>query len=1325
MAHADSRIARTKKQIDPVGSAQPRQMRPTGQLREQLRQLEKDVQVSPPASYAGERFHSDPADAAAALGLNPKQTQLAAKMIREVADDIRDMYKIGVEATNAGIPDPAIRAIFRRGLQMRHRSAISKAEDDNERDGAAPPKKGPPKKGPPQKEEGPPKKKGSAPPFGKKGGDDKDAKEEDDGDIPGPADEERGDPRGPVSKRFEQIKKKGKAHGVRISGKVSDHHTHDHLDALESKLDDHIVTKITEKKAKQAAAQQPAPGAMPGQPGQPGQGAPGQPPGKPGEGPMPHDAQALKGQIHAVLDSLTHIEPRLESEHQHGMFEQLMEEGKRVLTAPNPKAIEWLKKRIDSFVHLVTGEGGEDDQPPGPPSGVGPPTGAPMGGPPMGKSDAIYLDLRTGSFLIKGGDGSPAAGAGRPPGGGWQAVGNKGGFKKRAAAGKWQYWYPDDDPKTAPGGKQHVEELADYKLEIVGSNVERAKHVAQKMKEGIDKAADICKLNPPVCQGNLGIGRDNMPQIMETSIKQMLQGSDEDKMKAQAAIDLGADPNTDKTIKDQLLEALQKEGVKVEKTKVAAGELKATQREIKAGKSYGMADAHLKGKFNPAEEDIIISSDNHILDGHHRWAALLIADPGRPMNVTRVDMPMKDFLARSFKQPGVFRADLQGNIIDPKTPIDLSGDKPKSAEETAKSLSKAGGGGWQPIPHSRVGGERRPKAGGGFEYRYPNAGPNRSGLRASDVRAQRSQEQPEVPQGAQHASAHHATPEIIGHDGEHGKSGADHGHGDHAPVKITSVREALKHLGHELTPKALAHRVVHAVQHTAQEFVTAGKAIGKLLDGEAIDRHDVYAMFSAGTVIASVALAAHSYGASYAAEKLGKKIVGHIAAAAVHNYMAAAYTGYAAAEVGHKTLYLAGLIESAAKLHKAEGKCEACAGGHGGAGMKDEPEKKGDDEPAQGPHVQAAIKKFQMGVAENIGKLLNRDWSDHEIKALMADDGSGIGDDAGGGDVSKAERPPGGGWETAPRGKKGGFRRRKGSGWEYWYPGQNPRGPGKPKAQGGETRMSKKELTQLLTNGHYSIISAGRNPAHPDEAAKDPHDPMFAARHEQLKRDLTAAGFKYTEAIGHYGGEEPSLVVFHQDAKGGPKKQQKSVIVHHTHDSEHETIRKLGTKYNQDSVIHSKGGRHAMVFTTGEHKGSAHSGRGFDFMPHAEDFYTKYNTTDQGATKFSLNFDFDQRAPLDPMFKSTAPPMPPLSGLVIVPEGAHVREPAVQVVSEIRAIMKSQGVMVRQAGDRVQLTGELSKAGVPDYLLEHVRSGYADLDLPAAVALRDHLKRRR
>lgn len=34
----------------------------------------------------------------------------------------------------------------------------------------------------------------------------------------------------------------------------------------------------------------------------------------------------------------------------------------------------------------------------------------------------------------------------------------------------------------------------------------------------------------------------------------------------------------------------------------------------------------------------------------------------------------------------------------------------------------------------------------------------------------------------------------------------------------------------------------------------------------------------------------------------------------------------------------------------------------------------------------------------------------------------------------KALTPPGSGWQAIPKGKRGGFRRRKGSGWEYWYP---------------------------------------------------------------------------------------------------------------------------------------------------------------------------------------------------------------------------------------------------------------------------------------------------
>lgn len=37
-------------------------------------------------------------------------------------------------------------------------------------------------------------------------------------------------------------------------------------------------------------------------------------------------------------------------------------------------------------------------------------------------------------------------------------------------------------------------------------------------------------------------------------------------------------------------------------------------------------------------------------------------------------------------------------------------------------------------------------------------------------------------------------------------------------------------------------------------------------------------------------------------------------------------------------------------------------------------------------------------------------------------------------DLVKSARPPGAGWTPIPGGHKGGFRKRKGDGWEYWYP---------------------------------------------------------------------------------------------------------------------------------------------------------------------------------------------------------------------------------------------------------------------------------------------------
>ena len=63
--------------------------------------------------------------------------------------------------------------------------------------------------------------------------------------------------------------------------------------------------------------------------------------------------------------------------------------------------------------------------------------------------------------------------------------------------------------------------------------------------------------------------------------------------------------------------------VDIKKATVPAGKLLPSQSAIYLGKSLGMAVGGVKGGNLGA----IISSDGHILDGHHRWAATMLSAP--------------------------------------------------------------------------------------------------------------------------------------------------------------------------------------------------------------------------------------------------------------------------------------------------------------------------------------------------------------------------------------------------------------------------------------------------------------------------------------------------------------------------------------------------------------------------------------------------------------------------------------------------------------------------------------------------------------------------
>lgn len=170
--------------------------------------------------------------------------------------------------------------------------------------------------------------------------------------------------------------------------------------------------------------------------------------------------------------------------------------------------------------------------------------------------------------------------------------------------------------------------------------------------------------------------------------------------------------------------------------------------------------------------------------------------------------------------------------------------------------------------------------------------------------------------------------------------------------------------------------------------------------------------------------------------------------------------------------------------------------------------------------------------------------------------------------------------------------------------------------------LDKAKLQETLTKGHFSIISAGRNPSDPKEAMLKPDDGFFHKRHEQLRDELEKAGLQYTEVVGHYGGEESSFLVFHDGTELTPK-TQKAMMVHHRNEAEAKEHRKiveqLGKKFNQDSILYGSAGRNEIVFTSGSKAGKTCGGNGWKEMPEAKDFYTDIKLDKQNHTKVSLD----------------------------------------------------------------------------------------------------------
>lgn len=81
---------------------------------------------------------------------------------------------------------------------------------------------------------------------------------------------------------------------------------------------------------------------------------------------------------------------------------------------------------------------------------------------------------------------------------------------------------------------------------------------------------------------------------------------------------------------------LNARGIAHQQEEVAADTLKPTQAEFSLSK---VATAKVR---EGGDRAILISSDNHVLDGHHQWLAA--AEDGKPVKVIRLDAPIVDLI---------------------------------------------------------------------------------------------------------------------------------------------------------------------------------------------------------------------------------------------------------------------------------------------------------------------------------------------------------------------------------------------------------------------------------------------------------------------------------------------------------------------------------------------------------------------------------------------------------------------------------------------------------------------------------------------------------
>ena len=106
-------------------------------------------------------------------------------------------------------------------------------------------------------------------------------------------------------------------------------------------------------------------------------------------------------------------------------------------------------------------------------------------------------------------------------------------------------------------------------------------------------------------------------------------------------------PQIDGKHTSDFLSYLSKKGIKSKKKRMNPSELKATQHQFHKAKIQSLLDYMNKGTYD--DQYILVSKDNYVMDGHHRWLAHMNAK--KDIGVHQIGINAKDLIQMMHEYP--------------------------------------------------------------------------------------------------------------------------------------------------------------------------------------------------------------------------------------------------------------------------------------------------------------------------------------------------------------------------------------------------------------------------------------------------------------------------------------------------------------------------------------------------------------------------------------------------------------------------------------------------------------------------------------------------